>query len=51
MKNYIMGKTLVEIDSLPSETIDVLGFKSEEEMEEAILKLIQLRPELVDNND
>ena len=33
------------IDSLGSETYDVLGFKDEEELNKEILKLIQVRSE------
>lgn len=36
--------------SLGSESYDVLGFKSEEEMDREILKLIQFRSEFVVNS-
>jgi len=36
---------------LGSETFDVLGFKTEEELNKEVLKLMQLRPEFSNNSE
>ena len=44
-----MEKTLKKESSLGLESYDVLGFKTEEELELEISKLIKIRPEFENN--
>ena len=46
-----MQITNIKSDSLGSETYEVLGFKTEEELNKEILKLIQFRSEFINNSE
>ena len=46
-----MQTTNIRSDSLGSETYEVLGFKTEEELNKEILKLIQFRSEFINNSE
>ena len=41
----------IKYDCLGSETFDVLGFKTEEELDIEVLKLMQLRSEFSNNSE
>ena len=45
-----MQITNIKSDSLGSETYEALGFKTEQEMNSEILKLIQFRSEFINNS-
>ena len=46
-----MQKINSHCDSLGSETYDVLGFESKDELNKEIKKLIQIRSEFVNNSE
>ena len=46
-----MEKIRKRLDSLGTETYDLLGFESEEELNREILKLFQVRSECANNSE